>query len=176
MCPAVRVCSVLWRSGGSCAGCGVTLRSHGGCVVYLTTCVLSLLNLVPCSMVSLSATLRGYAACLGWDFCPTLAGRAFALHVGALLLSCSSRQGAKGVVLRILSFDLSPEKIHQTSAILHQPWALRRAAEVMHRAMFLSNTRKVLLRPILENGTIRTAIKSHFRNQSTRLLTSGFVT
>ena len=53
--------------------------------------------------------IRGRAACLGWDFCPTLAGRAFALHVGALLLSCSSRQGAGWVVLRILSFDLSPD-------------------------------------------------------------------
>ena len=128
-------------------------------------------------------TLRSYGgvpACrlpwMAWDFCPTLAGRAFALHVGALLLSCSSRQGASGVVLRILSFDLSPEKIHQTSAILYQPWALRRAAEVMHRATFLSNTREMLLRPILENGTIRTAIKNCSRNQSVWLITSGLVT
>ena len=33
----------------------------------------------------------------------------------------------------------------------------------MHRATFTSNARKMLLRPILENGTIRTAIKN--RNQ-----------
>ena len=109
-------------------------------------------------------------------FGPTLAARAFATRAHAPRRPNASRRDGGKDVLGFSSFDLSPEKIHQTSAILYQPWALRRAAEVMHRAMFLSNTRNMLLRLILENGTIRTAIKSYSRNQSTRLLTSGFVT
>ena len=60
-------------------------------------------------------------------------------------------------------------------SILYQPWAIRREAEVMHRATFTSNTQEMLLRPILENGTIRTAIKTCSRHQSVQLLTSGFV-
>ena len=60
--------------------------------------------------------------------------------------------------------------------ILHQPLRGRRAAVVVHRGTFTSNARKMLLRPILENGTIRTAIKNCPRNQSVWLLTSGLVT
>ena len=52
---------------------------------------------------------------------------------------------------------------------------MRRAAVVVHRGMFTSNARKVLLRPILKNGTIRTAINNCTRNQSVWLFTSTFV-
>ena len=67
--------------------------------------------------------------------------------------------------------DLVPSDV----TILQQPLGRRRAAVVVHRGTFTSNARKVLLRPILENGTIQTAIKNCTRNQSVRLFTSGFV-
>ena len=75
-------------------------------------------------------------------------------------------------------FEIRPQSHSVTSDVTlpYHPWATRRAAVVMHGATFTSNARKMLLRPILKNGTIRTAIKNCIRNESVRLPTSGFVT
>ena len=63
-----------------------------------------------------------------------------------------------------------------TESDLCRKGAVQAAAVVVHRGTFSSNARKMLLKPILENGTIRTAITSFPRNQSVWLLTSGLVT
>ena len=50
--------------------------------------------------------------------------------------------------------------------ILYQPLGTWAQWLVVHRATFTSNTREMLLRPIPENVTIRTAFEGYPRNDS----------
>ena len=59
--------------------------------------------------------------------------------------------------------------------ILYQPLGPWAQWLVVHRATFTSNTREMLLRPIPESGTIRTAFQNYPRNQSPELINLSFV-
>ena len=76
---------------------------------------------------------------------------------------------------RIFEIRSQSRDMHSNVIILSQPLGPRRTAALVHRATFTSNTREMLLRPVPESGTIRTAFQNYPRNQSPDLSSLSLV-
>ena len=70
-------------------------------------------------------------------------------------------------------FEKRPQSNLVPSDVQHSAWPLggRRAAVVAHRAVHMSNTRKMLVRPLSKNGTIGFPVEDWYSDQSVRSLT-----